>query len=139
MHVKWNGRHIPKNPFRVEVGRDLDASQAYATEPGLQPEGTQAGKYTDFTVFTKGAGEGQVSVKVIDSCDGEDVDNIIEPQEDGQYFVEYQPVNAEKHTIKVLLGRQPICKSPFHVMVSPPRIEPIPSKVRVFGAGKQIF
>ena len=106
MHVKWNGRHIPKNPFRVEVGRDLDASQAYATGPGLQPEGIQAGKYTDFTVFTEGAGEGQVSVKVIDSCDGEDVDNIIEPQEDEQYFVEYQPsvqstvVNGVLLTIK---------------------------------------
>ena len=137
VHVKWNGRHIPKSPFRVEVGQDLDASQAYASGPGLQPEGIQAGKYTDFTVYTKGAGEGQVSVKVIDPRGGEDVDIIIEPQEDAQYFVEYQPVNAGKHTIKVMFGGQPISKSPFHVMVSPPRVEPIPSKVRVFGTGKK--
>lgn len=137
VHVKWNGRHIPKSPFRVEVGQDLDASQAYASGPGLQPEGIQAGKYTDFTVYTKGAGEGQVSVKVIDPRGGEDVDIIIEPQEDSQYFVEYQPVNAGKHTIKVMFGGQPISKSPFHVMVSPPRVEPIPSKVRVFGTGKK--
>ena len=136
VHVKWNGRHIPKSPFRVEVGQDLDASQAYASGPGLQPEGIQAGKYTDFTVYTKGAGEGQVSVKVIDPRGGEDVDIIIEPQEDGQFFVEYQPVNAGKHTIKVMFGGQPISKSPFKVMVSPPRVEPIPSKVRVFGVGK---
>lgn len=136
MHVKWNGRHIPKSPFRVEVAQDLDASQAYATGPGLQPEGIQAGKYTDFTVFTKGAGDGQVTVKVIDPRGGEDVDIIIEPQEDGQFFVEYQPVNAGKHTIKVSFGGQPISKSPFHVMVNPPRIEPIPTKVRVFGVGK---
>ena len=139
MHVKWNGRHIPKSQFRVEVGQDLDASQAYATGPGLQPEGIQAGKYTNFSVFTKGAGEGQVSVEVIDPRGGKDVVIIIEPQEDGKYFVEYQPVNAGKHIIKVLFGGQPIIKSPFHVMVSPLRIEPIPSKVRVFGAGKQIF
>ena len=136
--MKWNGRHIPKSPFRVEVGQDLDASQAYASGPGLQPTGVQAGKYTDFTVYTKGAGEGQVSVKVIDPRGGEDVDIIIEPQEDGQYFVEYQPVNAGKHTIKVMFGGQPISRSPFHVTVSPPRIEPIPSKVRVFGTGKSV-
>lgn len=136
VHVKWNGRHIPKSPFRVEVGQDLDASQAYATGPGLEPKGIQAGKYTDFTVFTEGAGEGQVSVKVIDPRGGEDVDIIIEPQEDGKFFVEYQPVNAGKHTIKVMFGGQPISRSPFHVVVSPPRVEPIPSKVRVFGTGK---
>ena len=135
MHVKWNGRHIPKSPFRVEVGADLDATQAYASGPGLQPEGVQAGKYTDFTVYTKDAGEGQVSVKVIDPRGGEDVDIIIEPQEDGKFFVEYQPVNAGKHTIKVMFGGQPISQSPFHVKVSPPRVEPIPSKVRVFGSG----
>lgn len=135
MHVKWNGRHIPKSPFRVEVAADLDATQAYASGPGLQPEGVQAGKYTDFTVYTKDAGEGQVSVKVIDPRGGEDVDIIIEPQEDGKFFVEYQPVNAGKHTIKVMFGGQPISQSPFHVKVSPPRVEPIPSKVRVFGTG----
>lgn len=135
VHVKWNGRHIPKSPFRVEVGADLDASQAYASGPGLQPEGIQAGKYTDFTVYTKDAGEGQVSVKVIDPRGGEDVDIIIEPQEDGKFFVEYQPVNAGKHTIKVTFGGQPISQSPFHVKVNPPRVEPIPSKVRVFGIG----
>ena len=136
VHVKWNGRHIPKSPFRVEVSQDLDASQAYASGAGLQPEGIQAGKYTEFIVYTKGAGEGQVSVKVIDPRGGEDVDIIIEPREDGQYFVEYQPVNAGKHTIKVLFGGQPISKSPFHVNVSPPCD---PSKVRVYGPGKMFY
>ena len=138
VHVKWNGRHIPKSPFRVEVGQDLDASQAYASGPGLEPQGIQAGKYTDFTVYTEGAGEGQVSVKVIDPRGGEDVDIIIEPQEDCKFFVEYQPVNTGKHTIKVMFGGQPISRSPFHVVVSPPFVEPIPSKVRVFGTGKVV-
>lgn len=94
-----------------------------------------AGKYTDFTVFTKGAGEGKVTVKVIDPRGGEDVDVIIEPQENNEYLVEYQPVNAGKHTIKVMYGGQPIQQSPFHVNVSPPKIDPIPSKVKVFGPG----
>lgn len=66
---------------------------------------------------------------------GEDVDVIVEPQEDSQFLVEYQPVNAGKHTIKVMFGGQPIQQSPFHVNVSPPKIDPIPSKVKVFGPG----
>ncbi|XP_032219787.2 filamin-A isoform X1 [Nematostella vectensis] len=135
VHVKWNGRHIPKSPFRVEVSSDLDAGKAYAKGPGLAPTGVVAGKYTDFTVFTAGAGEGKVSVKVIDPRGGEDVDVIIEPQDNQEFLVEYQPVNTGKHTIKVGYGGQPIHGSPFHVMVSPPKVDPIPSKVKVFGAG----
>lgn len=135
VHVKWNGRHIPKSPFRVEVGSGLDSRKAYAEGPGLAPNGVVAGKYTEFTVFTAGAGEGKVTVKVIDPRGGEDVDVIVEPQEDNKYLVEYQPVNAGKHTIKVMFGGQPIQNSPFHVNVSPPKIDPIPSKVKVFGLG----
>ena len=136
VHVKWNGRHIPKSPFRVQVDSDLDARKAYATGPGLEPSGVVAGKYTDFRVFTKGAGEGKVTVKVIDPRGGEDVDVIIEEQENSEYFVEYQPVNAGKHTIKVMFGGQPIKGSPFHVNVAPPRVEPIPARVKVYGAGE---
>ena len=139
VHVKWNGRHIPKSPYRVDVSPDLDASKAYAKGPGLEPRGIVAGKYTDFTVYTRDAGEGQVTVKVIDPRGGEDVDVIIESQEDGEYFVEYQPVNTGKHTIKVMFGGQHISGSPFHVFVGPPKIDPIPSKVKVFGAGKFKF
>lgn len=68
--MKWNGRHIPKSPFRVEVSSDLDAGKAYAKGPGLEPHGVIAGKYTEFTVFAKGAGEGKVTVKVIDPRGG---------------------------------------------------------------------
>ena len=119
----------------MEVSADLDASKAYAKGPGLEPRGIVAGKYTDFTVYTKDAGEGQVTVKVIDPRGGEDVDVIIEPQEEGEYFVEYQPVNTGKHTIKVMYGGQHIAASPFHVTVDAPKVEPIPSKVKVYGAG----
>ncbi|XP_020895536.2 filamin-A, partial [Exaiptasia diaphana] len=36
-----------------------------------------------------------------------------------------------------MFGGQPIQGSPFHVNVSPPKIDPIPSKVKVFGPGIQ--
>jgi hypothetical protein len=54
IHIKWKGRHIPKSPFRVKVSSDLDSSKCYAEGPGLQ-SGIVEHKWTNFTVFTKGA------------------------------------------------------------------------------------
>jgi len=132
IHIKFQGRHIPKSPFRVEVVPDYDPTACYAQGPGLEPTGVMAGQYTNFEVFAAGAGEGNLHVEVIDPRGGKDVDVIVEDRKDGTYYVEYQPINSGRHNVNVKFGGKHIPKSPFHVMVTPP---PQPTKVRAFGPG----
>ena len=43
----------------------VDAKKCYATGRGIQPKGVRIGEDADFCVHTKGAGEGELVIKVV--------------------------------------------------------------------------
>ena len=43
----------------------VDAKKCYATGRGIQPKGVRIGEDADFCVYTKGAGEGELVIKVV--------------------------------------------------------------------------
>ncbi|MGH0144447.1 UNVERIFIED_CONTAM: hypothetical protein FKN15_002795 [Acipenser sinensis] len=61
--VKYADEEVPRSPFRVKVLPTHDASKVKASGPGLT-SGLLASLPVEFTVDTRDAGEGQLSVQI---------------------------------------------------------------------------
>ena len=67
VNVFFAGKQIPKSPFGVRVSPICDPRKVRASGRGLQPSGVRVGDIADFRVFTEGAGEGHLDIKLIGS------------------------------------------------------------------------
>ena len=85
----------------------------------------------EFTVYTKGAGVGEVEVTVKDDKTGRSVPVEVLDNKDGTTSVVYHPDKPGKYTITVNFNGKPIPKSPFKVNISLNN----PAKVKAFGPG----
>jgi len=65
INVFFAGQPIPKSPYGVRVSPLSDARRVRATGRGLQPNGVRVGDDADFRVYTEGAGEGNLDIRVI--------------------------------------------------------------------------
>uniref|UniRef100_A0A8C2CFI5 Filamin C, gamma a (actin binding protein 280) n=1 Tax=Cyprinus carpio TaxID=7962 RepID=A0A8C2CFI5_CYPCA len=128
IHVSFAGQPIPNSPFKVQVSEASNANACRATGRGLQPKGVRVKEVADFTVFTKGAGTGELKVSV----KGPEVPVKVRDVGDGVYKCDYCPVKPGKYTVNITWGGQPIPRSPFEVEVSK---EAGPQKVRAWGPG----
>uniref|UniRef100_A0A8D3ECL0 Calponin-homology (CH) domain-containing protein n=1 Tax=Scophthalmus maximus TaxID=52904 RepID=A0A8D3ECL0_SCOMX len=134
--VLFAGQDIDKSPYTVNVAKDLgDASKVHARGPGLEPTGNVANKPTYFDIYTAGAGNGDVSVVIVDPQGKKDtVELILENKGDSVFRCTYRPMLEGPHTIHVLFAGQEIPKSPFTVNIS----EAInPNACRASGRGLQ--
>ncbi|CDQ94113.1 unnamed protein product [Oncorhynchus mykiss] len=65
--VLFAGQDIDKSPYTVNVAKAMgDPNKVQARGPGLEPTGNVANKPTYFDIYTAGAGNGDVSVVVVD-------------------------------------------------------------------------
>uniref|UniRef100_A0A8C6V1W3 Filamin C, gamma a (actin binding protein 280) n=1 Tax=Neogobius melanostomus TaxID=47308 RepID=A0A8C6V1W3_9GOBI len=134
--VLFAGQDIDKSPYSVNVAKDVgDPNKVHARGPGLEPTGNVANKPTYFDIFTAGAGNGDVSVVIVDPQGKQDtVELILENRGDSAFRCTYRPVLEGPHTIHVLFAGQEIPKSPFTVNVA----EAInPNACRATGRGLQ--
>lgn len=108
----------------------VDARKCYATGRGIQPKGVRVNDNADFKVHTRGAGDGDLNVKVIGPGGSEERIQVrkLDPS---TYECVYQPRKPGPYVVNVLYGGQPITKSPFRVEVGPERF----TKIRAFGPG----
>lgn len=65
INVFFAGKPIPNSPFGVRVQPLSDARKVRASGRGLQPTGVRVRDAADFKVFTEGAGEGNIEVRII--------------------------------------------------------------------------
>ena len=65
INVFFAGQPIPKSPFGVRVSPLSDARKVRASGRGLQPNGVRVRDDADFRVYTEGAGEGNLDIRVI--------------------------------------------------------------------------
>ncbi|XP_054475301.1 filamin-A-like isoform X2 [Anoplopoma fimbria] len=134
--VLFAGQDIDKSPYTVNVAKDMgDPSKVHARGPGLDLAGNVANKPTYFDIYTAGAGNGDVSVVIVDPQGKKDtVELILENKGDNVFRCTYRPMLEGPHTIHVLFGGQEIPRSPFTVNVA----EAInPNACRATGRGLQ--
>ncbi|CAL8320227.1 unnamed protein product, partial [Gadus morhua 'NCC'] len=133
--VLFAGQDIDKSPYTVNVTKTMgDASKVHARGPGLDATGNVANKPTYFDIYTAGAGNGDVSVVVIDPQGKKDtVELVLENKGDSVFRCTYRPVLQGPHVIHVLFAGQEIPKSPFTVNIAeaPPVAPPpgVPVKI----------
>ena len=107
-----------------------DARKVRCTGRGLQKHGVRVRDVADFKVYTEGAGEGKLEVKIIgpggvqEQFDMKKVDATT-------FEYKYFPKTPGRYTVLVQYGGQEVPKSPFEVNVG----KYITSKVKAFGPG----
>ncbi|XP_052400032.1 filamin-C isoform X1 [Carassius gibelio] len=149
IHVSFAGQPIPNSPFKVHISeahpkpyagapkqiphkkKASNVNACRASGRGLQPKGVRVKEVADFTVFTKGAGTGELKVSV-KGPGGVEVPVKVCDVGDGVFKCDYCPVKPGKYTVNITWGGQPIPRGPFEVEVSK---EAGPQKVRAWGPG----
>uniref|UniRef100_A0A8C7QVN7 Calponin-homology (CH) domain-containing protein n=1 Tax=Oncorhynchus mykiss TaxID=8022 RepID=A0A8C7QVN7_ONCMY len=118
--VLFAGQDIDKSPYTVNVAKAMgDPNKVQARGPGLEPTGNVANKPTYFDIYTAGAGNGDVSVVVVDPEGKKDtVELILENKGDSVFRCTYRPMLEGPHTIHILFAGQEIPKSPFKVQIA---------------------
>ncbi|XP_067446272.1 filamin-C-like isoform X1 [Thunnus thynnus] len=145
--VLFAGQDIDKSPYTVNVAKDMgDPSKVHARGPGLDPTGNVANKDTYFDIYTAGAGNGDISVIIVDPQGKKDtVELTLVNKGDSVFRCTYHPMLEGPHTIHVLFAGQEIPKSPFTVNiaealpVAPPMAAPlqiVPQSVRTPAGAK---
>ena len=130
VNVFYAGKPIPGSPFGVKIAPASNARRVKASGRGLQPTGVRIGDDADFKVVTKGAGEGDLTVKVIGpggmpvAVDEESIDSYTT-----RYV--YRPRTEGKHVVMISYGGTEIPRSPYQVGVGPKKT----SRIRAFGPG----
>uniref|UniRef100_H3BWV1 Filamin C n=1 Tax=Tetraodon nigroviridis TaxID=99883 RepID=H3BWV1_TETNG len=133
--VLFAGQDIDKSPYTVNVAKAMgDPSKVHARGPGLDPVGNVANKPTYFDIYTAGAGNGDISVVIIDPGKKDTVELILENKGESVFRCTYRPVLEGPHTIHVLFAEQEIPKSPYTVNIA----EAVnPNACRATGRGLQ--
>ncbi|XP_071141424.1 filamin-C-like isoform X30 [Mytilus edulis] len=114
VNVYRNGHHIQNSPFQITVGESElgNASKVKVSGPGL--EKGMANELNEFTVDTKDAGYGGLSLSIEgpSKADIECTDN-----EDGACIVTYKPTEPGNYIVNVKFADEHVPGSPFNVKV----------------------
>lgn len=130
INIFFAGQSIPGSPFGVKVSPVSDARKVRASGRGLQPCGVRVKDAADFRVYSEGAGEGSVEVKVIGP--GGVHESIKTKQIDAHtHEYVYHPKKEGRYIVMVTYGGQEITKSPFEVNVGPFK----ETRIRAYGPG----
>uniref|UniRef100_A0A672H3R9 Filamin C, gamma a (actin binding protein 280) n=1 Tax=Salarias fasciatus TaxID=181472 RepID=A0A672H3R9_SALFA len=129
--VKYADQEVPHSPFKVMSQPGHDASKVRASGPGLDTKGVPASLPVEFTIDARDAGEGLLTVQILDP-EGKPKNATIQDNRDGTYTVSYVPDSTGPYTITIKYGGDEIPYSPY-------RIQSLPtgdaSKCRVTGHG----
>ncbi|XP_063707051.1 filamin-A isoform X3 [Culicoides brevitarsis] len=118
---------IPGSPFVVNVKAGCDPSRVRAFGPGL--EGGLRNESCKFTVETKGAGTGGLSLAIEGPSEAK---ITCQDKRDGSCDVEYTPTEPGEYDITIRFAEKHIPGSPFKVLVTD---VVTPGQVNVFGPG----
>lgn len=130
VNVFFAGKPIPGSPYGVKVAPTCDPRKVRASGRGLQSTGVRVGDFADFKMYTEGAGEGEVDIKLTEPSGKAEKVNI-KKIDDFVYDCDYKPTQEGKYVVNVSFGGQEIFKSPFEVNVGPYK----ESKIRAYGPG----
>ncbi|XP_057318837.1 filamin-A isoform X3 [Microplitis mediator] len=107
LYVKFNGEHVQGSPFKFHVD-SLSSGYVTAYGPGLIYG--VCGEPANFTISTKGAGDGGLSLAVEGPSKAE---ISCHDNKDGTVSVSYLPTAPGEYKISVKFGDKPIKGSPY--------------------------
>uniref|UniRef100_A0ACB8FMS4 Uncharacterized protein n=1 Tax=Sphaerodactylus townsendi TaxID=933632 RepID=A0ACB8FMS4_9SAUR len=127
--ITYDGHPVPGSPFSVEavmppdpskikVLPAHDASKVRASGPGLNASGIPASLPVEFTIDARDAGEGLLTVQILDP-EGKPKKANIRDNGDGTYTVSYVPDMTGRYTITIKYGGDEIPYSPFRIHALP--------------------
>lgn len=125
--ILYDNVPVPGSPFIVNVKRGCDAKKCKAYGPGL--ESGKLNKSNPFTVETKGAGTGGLSLAIEGPSEAK---MTCKDNRDGTCSVEYIPTEPGDYDVSIKFADQHITGSPFKVNVEPEKDENL---VYAYGPG----
>ncbi|BFZ08117.1 hypothetical protein BsWGS_11156 [Bradybaena similaris] len=129
--VKFNDKHIPGSPFRVDIKNPVKPAKVKCYGPGLDSANVKAGQPAVFTVDASEAGEAPLEVTYTDRTGVKRPADLV-PVADGVYQATYVPTAEGPCQVEVKHAHQNVPGSPFRVNAGP-GVDA--SKVRVTGPG----
>ncbi|XP_047431706.1 filamin-A-like isoform X9 [Mugil cephalus] len=116
--VKYAEQEVPRSPFKIKTLPAHDASKVRASGPGLNASGVPASLPVEFTIDARDAGEGLLTVQILDP-EGKPKKANIRDNRDGTYTVSYVPDMAGRYTITIKYGGDEIPYSPYRIHALP--------------------
>ncbi|XP_027007250.2 filamin-A isoform X7 [Tachysurus fulvidraco] len=118
VYVKYADQEVPRIPFKVKALPAHDASKVRASGPGLNAAGVPASLPVEFTIDARDAGEGLLTVQILDP-EGKPKKANIRDNRDGTYTVSYVPDMTGRYTITIKYGGDEIPFSPYRIHALP--------------------
>nr|XP_029521877.1 filamin-A-like isoform X13 [Oncorhynchus nerka] len=116
--VKYADQEVPRSPYKIKTLPAHDASKVRASGPGLNAQGVPASLPVEFTIDARDAGEGLLTVQILDPESKPKKANIRDNR-DGTYTVSYVPDMAGRYTITIKYGGDEIPYSPYRIHALP--------------------
>ncbi|CAD5125182.1 DgyrCDS13424 [Dimorphilus gyrociliatus] len=116
LQIKYAGQHIPGSPFEIKVQGAPDPSKVRVVGPGIE-HGMLATFKSRFVVETKGAGAGQLTVRVRGPKAAFRVEMKKESQMDRTILCRYDPTEIGDYTIAIKWSGYDVPGSPFLVRI----------------------
>ncbi|KAF0028696.1 hypothetical protein F2P81_017801 [Scophthalmus maximus] len=116
--VKYADQEVPRSPFKIKTLPAHDASKVRASGPGLNASGVSASLPVEFTIDARDAGEGLLTVQILDP-EGKPKKANIRDNRDGTYTVSYVPDMTGRYTITIKYGGDEIPYSPYRIHALP--------------------
>ncbi|GFR83464.1 filamin-A [Elysia marginata] len=116
LQIKYGGVHVQGSPFAFRVSAQPDASKVRVSGPGVE-HGILANFHSEFIVETRGAGAGQLTVRIRGPKGAFQVEMYRESQKDRKILCRYYPTSTGKYIINVRWSDVDVPGSPFHVYI----------------------
>ena len=114
--IKYGGQHVTGSPFSLKVAGAPDASKVRVYGPGIE-HGVLATFQSRFICDTRGAGAGQLTVRVRGPKGAFRVEMQRESQKDRTILCKFDPTEPGDYRVEVKWAGQLVPGSPFPVMI----------------------
>ena len=116
INALWSGVPIPKSPFQIKVHRGPIASNVKAHGRGLE-SGILSGEPAEFTISTKGAGIGTLSIRVHGVKGAFRIECVPDESNPRLLKASYNPTASGDYIIAIRWSGTHIPGSPFQVFI----------------------
>nr|XP_045601850.1 filamin-A-like isoform X1 [Procambarus clarkii] len=116
LSVRYEGEHVPGSPYTLKVAGAPDPSKVRVYGPGIE-HGVLASYQSRFICDTRGAGAGQLTVRIRGPKGAFRVEMQRESQKDRTILCKYDPTEPGDYRMEVKWSGEHVPGSPFIVMI----------------------
>lgn len=114
--INYGGQHIPNSPFSFKVSGKPDPSKVRVYGPGVE-HGVLSLYQSRFVCDTRGAGAGQLTVRIRGPKGAFRMETQRESQRDRTILCKYDPTEPGDYRIEIKWSGRHVPGSPFSVMI----------------------